>query len=36
MQEEAAIEDEFAEGKECCRLYDDVYRAKQNLCEQLG
>ncbi len=33
---QAAIEDEFAEGKECCLLYEGVYRAGRNLCERLG
>lgn len=32
----AAIEDEFAEGKECCLLYEGVYQAGRNLCERLG
>lgn len=36
MPELAGVEDEFAEGKECGRIYEDVYRAKQNLCERLG
>lgn len=36
LQEGAAIEDEFAEGKECCLLYESVYQAGQNLCERLG
>lgn len=36
MPEGVAIEDEFAEGKECCLLYEGVYQAKQNLCERLG
>ena len=30
------IEDEFAEGKECCQLYKNVYQARLNLCEKLG
>lgn len=30
------IENEFAEGKECCLLYDGVYQAGRNLCERLG
>lgn len=30
------IEDEFAEGKECCLLYEGVYQAGRNLCERLG
>lgn len=32
----AAIEDEFAEGKECCLLYEGIYQAEQNLCERFG
>lgn len=36
MPEWDAIEDEFAEGKECCRIYEDVYQAKQSLCARLG
>ena len=36
VPEGAVIEDEFAEGKECCLLYEGVYRARQNLCERLG
>jgi len=35
MPEETGIEDEFAEGKECCLLYEGVYQAKQNLGERL-
>ena len=31
-----AIDDEFAEGKECCLLYEGVYQARRNLCERLG
>jgi hypothetical protein len=30
------IEDEFAEGKECARLYDEVYGAKQRILQRLG
>ena len=30
------IDDEFAEGKECCMLYEGVYQARRNLCERLG
>ena len=36
LQEGAAIEDEFAEVKECCLLYEGVYQAGRNLCERLG
>jgi len=36
MPEGIVIEDEFAEGKECCLLYEGVYQAGQNLCERLG
>ncbi|MDE6640432.1 MAG: hypothetical protein K2K63_07905 [Acetatifactor sp.] len=36
MPEGTGIEDEFAEGKECCLLYDGVYQAGRNLCERLG
>lgn len=36
LQGGAAIEDEFAEGKECCLLYEGVYQAGRNLCERLG
>ncbi len=32
----AIVENEFAEGSECCGLYEDVYRAKLSLCERLG
>ena len=35
LPEGAAIEDEFAEGKECCLLYEGVYQAGRNLCERL-
>lgn len=34
--EGTVVEDEFAEGKECCLLYEGVYQARQNLCERLG
>ena len=36
LLEPCAIEDEFAEGKECCLLYESVYQAGRNLCERLG
>ena len=36
LQGGTAIEDEFAEGKECCLLYESVYQAGRNLCERLG
>jgi len=36
MSEGIEIQDEFAEGKECCLLYEGVYRAGRNLCERLG
>lgn len=36
VQGNVNIEDEFAEGKECGCLYEEVYRAKQNLCGRLG
>ena len=36
LPESCAIEDEFAEGKECCLLYEGVYQAGRNLCERLG
>lgn len=36
LPEPVVIEDEFAEGKECCLLYEEVYRAGRNLCERLG
>ena len=36
MPEGIVIEDEFAEGKECCLLYEGVYKAGRNLCERLG
>ena len=36
LSEQADIEDEFAEGKECCLLYEGVYQAERNLCERLG
>jgi hypothetical protein len=29
------IEDEFAEGKKCARLYDEVYEAKQRILRKL-
>jgi hypothetical protein len=29
------VEDEFAEGKECGRLYSEVYEAKQRILERL-
>ena len=36
VPEGTVIEDEFAEGKECCLLYEGVYKAGRNLCERLG
>jgi hypothetical protein len=30
------VEDEFAEGKECCCLYNEIYEAKQRLLNRLG
>lgn len=30
------VEDEFADGRECGRLYEEVYQAKLNLCRRLG
>lgn len=36
ISKKLAIEDEFAEGKECSRLYESAYLAKQNLCRRLG
>lgn len=36
LQEGATIEDEFAEVKERCLLYEGVYQAGRNLCERLG
>ena len=36
LPEQHIIEDEFAEGKECCLLYEGVYQAGRNLCERLG
>ena len=36
LPEGVVIEDEFAEGKECCLLYEGVYKAERNLCERLG
>lgn len=36
LPEQADIEDEFSEGKECCLLYEGVYQAERNLCERLG
>ena len=36
LPEQYTIEDEFAEGKECCLLYEGVYQAGRNLCERLG
>ena len=36
LLEPCAIEDEFAEGKECCLLYEVIYRAERNLCERFG
>ena len=36
ISEKLAIEDEFAEGKECSQLYESAYLAKQNLCRRLG
>jgi hypothetical protein len=35
MPEGLQVEDEFAEGKECGRLYSEVYEAKQRLLERL-
>ena len=36
VPERTVIEDEFAEGKECCLLYEGVYKAGRNRCERLG
>lgn len=36
LPEQHVIEDEFAEGKECCLLYEGIYQAERNLCEHLG
>ena len=36
LPEGTVVEDEFAEGKECCLLYEGVYQAGRNLCERLG
>ena len=36
LPEQADIEDEFAEGKECCILYEGIYQAERNLCERFG
>lgn len=36
LPEQYVIEDEFAEGKECCLLYESIYQAERNLCERLG
>ena len=36
LAEGTVVEDEFAEGKECCLLYEGVYQAERNLCERLG
>ena len=36
LAEGTVVEDEFAEGKECCLLYESVYQAGRNLCERLG
>jgi hypothetical protein len=35
LPEELQIEDEFAEGKDCSRLYSGVYEAKQRLLKRL-
>ena len=36
LAEGTVVEDEFAEGKECCLLYEGVYQAGRNLCKRLG
>lgn len=36
MHQDVAVADEFADGKECARLYEEVYRAKLELCRRLG
>ena len=36
LPKQHVIEDEFAEGKECCLLYEGIYQAERNLCERLG
>lgn len=36
LPDQSLIEDEFADGKECCLLYEGVYQAGRNLCERLG
>ena len=36
VPEGIVIEDKFAEGKECCLLYEGVYQAGRNLCVRLG
>ena len=30
------VDDEFTEGKECQRLYDEIYDANMRLCQRLG
>jgi hypothetical protein len=36
IPDELQLEDEFEEGKECCRLYDEIYEAKKRLLNRLG
>lgn len=36
LPKQVDVEDEFSEGKECCLLYESIYRAERNLCERLG
>ena len=36
LAEGTVVEDEFAEGKECCLLYESVNQEGRNLCERLG
>lgn len=36
LEDAHLVADEFAEGSECGRLYDEVYEANRRLCERLG
>ena len=36
VRETVVVENEFADGKLCGRLYEEVYEAGRRLCERLG
>lgn len=36
VEESKYVENEFAEGKECSRLYEGAFEAGRRICERLG